>query len=252
MNVPARFKMRLAILWLILSFIFPYPDFNTCAAAVPYVPDRSKAFVSIHSVNAVGATGDKRGVLSGPAVLFLTKKPSQLMKYSRSGSGVIIDPRGIIVTNAHLVQNAAGISVKLANGVRLEGRVLREFPESDIAFLTVKPSFPLSYVSLANSDGLVPGDRVYCIGHALNHRGSLFEGKVSAIMKPSISRRSSTKFFQIRFGFHLYGGDSGSPILNPGGDLVGLVSAGRRSGDMAALAVASNVIRDAYGNIPKY
>jgi S1-C subfamily serine protease len=71
-------------------------------------------------------------------------------------------------------------------------------------------------------------------------------------MKPSVLRRSPTKFFQIRFGFHLYGGDSGSPILNPGGDLVGLVSAGRRSGDMAALAVASNVIRDAYWNIPKY
>jgi S1-C subfamily serine protease len=252
MMIPAHLKRYLVLFLLMILFPTSSPCFNAYAATVPRGIDRSQALVSIHSVNAVGATGDKRGVLIGPAVLFLTKNPAQLMKYSRSGSGVIIDPRGIIVTNAHLVQDAAGISVKLANGIRLEGRVLREFPESDIAFLTVIPLFPLSYVSLANSDGLVPGDRVYCIGHALDHRGSLLVGKISAIMKPSVSRRSGTKFFQIRFGFHLYGGDSGSPILNPEGDLVGLVSAGRRSGDMAALAVASNVIRDAYVNIPKY
>jgi S1-C subfamily serine protease len=252
MTIPAYFKRNFVVFLMTILILISLPGFSAHAATVPRGVDRSQAIVSIHSVNAVRATGDKAGALSGPAVLFLTKNPSQLMKYSRSGSGVIIDPRGIIVTNAHLVQNAAGISVKLANGIRLEGRVLREFPECDIAFLAVRPSFPLSYVPLANSDGLVPGDRVYCIGHALNHRGSLFEGKVSTIMKPSVSRRSGTKFFQIRFGFHLYGGDSGSPILNPGGDLVGLVSAGRRSGDMAALAVASNVIRDAYGNIPKY
>jgi S1-C subfamily serine protease len=252
MTIPANLKRRLVVFPMTIFFLASSPGFSAYAANVPGGMDRSKALVSIHSVNAVGATGDKAGVLGGAAVLFLTKNPTQLVKYSRSGSGVIIDPRGIIVTNAHLVQNAAGISVKLSNGIRLEGRVLRVFPESDIAFLTVRPSFPLSYISLANSDGLVPGDRVYCIGHALDHRGSLLEGKVSATMKPSASRRLHTKFFQIRFGFHLYGGDSGSPILNTRGDLVGLVSAGRRSGDMATLAVASNVIRDAYGNIPKY
>ena len=174
------------------------------------------------------------------------------MKYTRSGSGVIIDPRGIIVTNAHIVQNAAGISVGLFNGTRLEGRVIRVIPGCDIAFLSIKPSFPLSYVPLANSDGLAPGSSVYCIGHALNHNGSLFAGEVSAIMKQSISRKLRTAFLQVRFGFHLYGGDSGSPILNRKGDLVGLVSGGRRSGDMATLAIASNVIRDAYWNMPKY
>jgi serine protease DegQ len=250
MTIPAYLKRCCAL--FLLMILLSSQGSRAYAATAPPRMDCSQALVSIHSVNAVGAAGDKAGVLSGPAVLFLTKNPSQLMKYSRSGSGVIIDPRGIIVTNAHLIQNAAGISVKLSNGIRLEGRVLREFPEIDIAFLAVKPTSPLSFVLLANSDRLVPGDRVYCIGHALDHSGSIFEGKISATMKPSASRRSSTKFFQIRFGFHLYGGDSGSPILNPKGDLVGLVSAGRRSGDMAALAVASNVIRDAYGNIMKY
>lgn len=244
--------MRLNVLGFVLFFVLPSPDFSACAATVPDAPNCSKALVSIYSVNAVGATGDKAGVLHGAAVLFLTKNPAQLVKCSRSGSGVIIDPRGIIVTNAHLVQNAAGISVKLSDGRRLEGRVIRVFSESDIAFLIVRPPFPLSYVSLANSDGLTPGDRVYCIGHALDHKGSLFKGKVSATMKSSASRSSRTKFFQIKFGFHLYGGDSGSPILNPKGNLVGLVSAGRRSGDMATLAIASNVIRDAYWKIPKY
>jgi S1-C subfamily serine protease len=233
-------------------FFLTLSCFNVYAAAVPQTLDCSKALVSIQSVNAVGSTGDKTGALSGAAILFLNKNPSQLVKYSRSGSGVIIDPRGIIVTNAHLVQNAAGISVKLFNGTRFEGRIIHEIPDSDIAFLSIKPSFQLSFVPLANSDRLLPGARVYCIGHALNHSGSLFGGEVSKIMKQPASSGSRTAYLQVRFGFHLYGGDSGSPILNQKGYLVGLVSGGRRGGDMATLAIASNVIRDAYWNIPKY
>ena len=81
---------------------------------------------------------------------------------------------------------------------------------------------------------------------------SLFGGEVSRIMKQSAFRGFRTDFLQVRFGFHLYGGDSGSPILNRNGYLVGLVSGGWRSGDMATLAIASNTIRDAYWNIPKY
>jgi S1-C subfamily serine protease len=149
MTIPAYLKRSLVLFLLTILCLTPAMSFSAYAAAVPRGMDRSQALVSIHSVNAVGATGDKAGALSGPAVLFLTKNPSQLMKYSRSGSGVIIDPRGIIVTNAHLVQDAAGISVKFSNGIRLEGRVIRVFPESDIAFLTVKSSFPLSCISSA-------------------------------------------------------------------------------------------------------
>ncbi len=238
-------------LFLALFLLIPWCS-DVCVASIPKALDRSKALVSIQSVNAVGATGDKTGVLSGPAVLFLNKNPERLVKSSRSGSGVIIDPRGIIVTNAHLVQNAAGISVRLFDGTRLEGRVLHAIPEFDIAFVSVKPLSPLSYVPLSNSDGIMQGERVYCIGHALNHKGSLFGGEVSSLMKQSVSRRARTAFLQVRFGFHLYGGDSGSPILNEKGHLVGLVSAGRRSGDMATLATASNVIRDGYWSIPKY
>ncbi len=252
MTIPDPLNRRLGVLFFTVLFFLSPPCFQVCDAAAPSALDRSEALVSIQSVNAVGATGDKTGVLNGAAAIFLNKNSSRLLKYSRSGSGVIIDPRGIIVTNAHLVQNAAGISVKLFNGSRLEGRVLDVIPGSDIAFLSVKPSFPLSFVPLANSDGLAPGAWVYCIGHALNHNNSLFRGEISGIMKQSASRGFRTAFLQVRFGFHLYGGDSGSPILNRKGHLVGLVSGGRRTGDMATLAIASNVIRDAFWNIPKY
>ena len=246
------FKGRFWVLLLSALFFLSLPGFKTCMAAVPDALDRSKAIVSIQSVSAVKATRDQAGVLKGNAALFLNKDPARLVKYSRSGGGVIIDPRGILVTNAHIVENAAGISVRLFNGVRLEGRILRVIPESDLAFISIKPSFPLAYIPMANSERLVQGARVYCIGHALNHKGSLFWGEVSGLMKRSAPLGSLAAFLQVRFGFHLYGGDSGSPILNPKGHLVGLVSAGRRNGDMATLAIASNVIRDAFGNLPKY
>jgi S1-C subfamily serine protease len=252
MTISEHSQRRFGVLLFTGLFYLSLSGFNVYAGAVPKALDRSEALVSIRSVNAVGATGDKTGVLSGAAMLFLNRNPDRLVKYSRSGSGVIIDPRGIIVTNAHLVQNAAGISVTLFNGVRLEGRVIYEIPGTDIAFLSIKPSFSLSYVPMADSDGLTIGARVYCIGRALNHNGALLGGEISEIMKQSLSRGSRTAFLQVRFGFHLYGGDSGSPILSPKGYLVGLVSGGRRSGDMAALAIPSNVIRDAYWNLPRY
>lgn len=211
------------------------------------MPDRSRAFVAIRSVSVV-RTGDKAG---GRAALWGEQDPGRLAKYSRSGSGVIIDPRGIIVTNAHLVQNAAGISVELFNGDRLEGRLIRVLPESDLAFLSVKPILRLSSISLADSDRLVSGDEVYCMGRALNHNGVLMGGKIRAMLKTPARRVAQAELLQIHFGFHLYGGDSGSPILDRQGRLVGLVSAGRRSGDMATLAIASNVIREAFWNIPK-
>ena len=252
MVISDHLKQRIGMLSFAAVFFLLLPCFNVCAAAGSKTLDRSKALVSIESVNALSSTGDKTGVPSGVAAIFFNKNPARLMKYLRSGSGVIIDPRGIIVTNAHIVQNAAGVSVKLFNGTRFEGRVIDVIPGSDIAFISIKPSFPLSFVPLANSDGLIPGAQVYCIGHALNHSGSLFSGKVSGIMKQPVSRGFRTAYLQVRFGFHLYGGDSGSPILNRKGYLVGLVSGGRRNGDMAALAIASNVIRDAYLTIPKY
>jgi S1-C subfamily serine protease len=251
MTIAALQKQRLILGLLTAIFFLGSQDFHVCNAAVIKELDRSKALVSIQSVNAVGPTGDKTGSFGGAAALFLNKNPGRIMKYSRSGSGVIIDPRGIIVTNAHLVQNAAGISVKLFNGVRFEGRVISVIPGSDLAFVSIKPSFQLSSVPLANSDGLARGSKVYCIGRALNHNNSLFGGQVSGIMRKPALRGSRTAFLQVQFGFHLYGGDSGSPILDPKGHLVGLVSGGRRSGDMATLAIASNVIRDAFWNIPK-
>lgn len=222
-----------------------------CRAAVPKTLDRSQALVTIRSVNAVGGAGDRAGGLSGVAVFLAEQDPGRIMKLSRSGSGVIIDPRGIIVTNAHLVRNAAGISVELFDGNRLEGRLIDVIPNLDIAFLSVKSRFPLAHLPIADSDHLIPGSRVYCIGHALDHNGALFGGDVSAVLKRLTAQGARPIFLRVRFGFHLYGGDSGSPILDRDGYLVGIVSAGRRSGDMATLAVASNVIRDAYWNIPK-
>jgi len=252
MTIPDAFRQRVSV-FLFTGIFFLGTSCHDVFAAMPKALDRSKAIVGIESVNAVGCSAERTGSLQGnAAALFLNKNVARSVKYLRSGGGVIIDRRGIIVTNAHLVQNAARISVKLFNGVRLAGKVLRVIPGMDMAFLSIKAPFSLSFVPLANSDELVSGTRVYCIGHTLNHTGSLFGGEVSGILKQPAYRGLRTAFLQVRFGFHLYSGDSGSPILNQKGALVGLVSGGRREGDMAALAVASNVIRDAYWTIPKY
>jgi len=78
-----------------------------CASGVAASAERSAALVTIESVNAAGPGGQKPGAFSGTAALFLSRNPGRIVKYARSGSGVIIDPQGIIVTNAHIVRDAA-------------------------------------------------------------------------------------------------------------------------------------------------
>ncbi|HNX68482.1 MAG TPA: serine protease [Candidatus Omnitrophota bacterium] len=242
---------KVCALLCLVFFLLEGASAGVCAPGRSASSQPSAALVTIESVNAAGPGVQKAGAYSGTAALFLSRNPGRIVKYARSGSGVIIDPRGILVTNAHIVRDAAGVSVKLFDGTRAEGRILQVIPETDIAFLSIVPPFPLAYVPLANSDGLLPGAKVYCMGHALDHNRSLFGGEVSAVLKQPAPQGVRPAFVQVRFGFHLYSGDSGSPILDRKGYLLGLVSGGRRGGDNAALAIASNVIRDAYRTLPK-
>lgn len=203
---------------------------------------RKKAIVSIQSTSHSEAPGN------GFAKL-VAARMGRPVNYVREGSGVIIDPRGVIVTNAHTVQNATTISVVFIDGTKVSGELVGLLPEGDLAFISVRPPFALSYVPLADSSKVSVGTQVFAIGRAMNHEGAVFGGKISGMALDPRRGASAPAFLMAVFGFHFYSGDSGSPVLNQKGDLVGLLSGGRRDGDKAAVAVPSNFIRDAYGSL---
>ena len=96
------------------------------------------------------------------------------------GSGFIISPDGVVVTNNHVIESADAIEVILQNGQRLEATVVGRDPATDIAVLRVHARAPLPYVEMGDSDTARVGDIVMAIGNPFGLGGSLSVGVVSA------------------------------------------------------------------------
>src|SRR5713226_7082877 len=96
------------------------------------------------------------------------------------GSGFIIDPSGIVVTNNHVISEADEITVILNDGARLKAEIIGKDQKTDIALLRVKPDKPLKAVTFGDSDKLRLGEWVVAIGNPFSLGGSVTAGIVSA------------------------------------------------------------------------
>src|ERR1700730_5471842 len=96
------------------------------------------------------------------------------------GSGFVIDPDGIVVTNNHVISDADEINVILNDGTRLKAELLGKDQKTDVALLKVKPDKPLTAVKFGDSDRLRLGEWVVAIGNPFSLGGSVTAGIVSA------------------------------------------------------------------------
>src|SRR3954465_4720778 len=96
------------------------------------------------------------------------------------GSGFIIDPSGIVVTNNHVIGDANEITVILHDGSKLKAELVGKDSKVDLAILRVKPDKPLKAVKFGDSDAMRPGDWVIAIGNPFGLGGSVSAGIVSA------------------------------------------------------------------------
>jgi S1-C subfamily serine protease len=157
---------------------------------------------------------------------------------SAQGSGVIVDPSGVIATAAHVLAGATSARVRLASGdvLTVEG-IIDTDPERDIALLRVA-GFQLPIARLGNSDSLTLGQRLLAIGTPIGFETTVADGLLSGIRTDSTGR-----FLQI--SIPVSHGSSGGPVLTEQGLVVGLVVSGFR-GDVAQginFAVPINYVR---------
>lgn len=232
--------------FLLIVGLLVNPATNLLAANSPInsVLDKTKCIVSIESVNAAVASDKPQGILDKATGLILLVQKVLPIVQTRDGSGFIIDPRGIIVTNAHTVEGAGKIAVTLHDGTQLSAVSATVIPNTDIAFLIVQPPGPLQNLLFADSDIAQLDSTVYTIGHSDWLKGTLIEGKISGVVLDNSSGTNHAAL--LRVTFHLYKGDSGSPILDPNGNFVGMVTAGQIGEPNTTFAIASNVIGLAY------
>ena len=170
-----------------------------------------------------------------------------------SGSGFVIDPTGYIVTNNHVIQDAAEVRVTLADGTVLLANVVGADPYSDIAVLHVTPpaGYELVAVELGNSDNLLVGQRVIAIGNPFGLSGTMTVGIVSAVGRTlpatggTVDTRSFSNPLIIQTDAAINPGNSGGPLLDSHGRVVGVNTAIRTTtgtGQGVGFAVPVNTV----------
>jgi S1-C subfamily serine protease len=141
------------------------------------------------------------------------------------GSGFVIDKAGHIVTNYHVVQGAARVQVSFSNNERLDAHVVGRDPATDVAVLQVKAqSRALTPLELGNSDVVRVGDSVVAIGNPLGEDRSITSGIVSALQRRIFAPNGAPIDNVIQTDAALNHGNSGGPLLNTRGDVIGVNS----------------------------
>ncbi len=141
------------------------------------------------------------------------------------GSGVIIDgERGLILTNAHVIQRSGTIKVVLQDEREYEARIVGADPESDLAVLKIDPREKLPSIAMGNSDDLMIGETVIAIGNPFGFSHTVTTGVISALNR---SIRTDDRVFQdfIQIDASINPGNSGGPLLNINGELIGINTA---------------------------
>jgi Do/DeqQ family serine protease len=141
------------------------------------------------------------------------------------GSGVIIDGgRGLILTNAHVVQRASTIKVTLQDEREFDAKLIGADPDSDLAVLRIESREPLPALAMGTSDDLMIGESVIAIGNPFGFSHTVTTGVISALNR---SIRTDERVLQdfIQIDASINPGNSGGPLLNISGELIGINTA---------------------------
>jgi serine protease Do len=138
------------------------------------------------------------------------------------GSGFIIDPRGYVVTNNHVIGNAEKVEVILQDKTRYRAKVIGRDPKTDLAVLKIKADRPLPYVSFGNSSAAQVGDWVMAVGNPFGLGGTVTTGIISARGR-DINEGPYDDFLQIDAPINR--GNSGGPTFNLEGQVIGINTA---------------------------
>lgn len=167
-----------------------------------------------------------------------------LERQTSLGSGVLVDPSGLVVTNRHVIADADAIAVVLSSGDAVGVRVVRVDAATDLALLRVEGGGRLPAVPLGDSDALRPGDFVLALGNPFGVGQSVSSGIVSAVGRRA--RGLDLEVPLIQTDAAINPGNSGGPLVDVHGRLVGINTAIlTRSGGSVGIgfAIPANALR---------
>jgi len=186
----------------------------------------------------------------GPAVVGLhTVSKGQR---NGSGSGVVVAPDGLILSNSHVVGGAARVSVTTADGRSLNARVIGDDPDTDLALVRVEQNVALPAAPLGDSKTLKRGHLVVAIGNPLGFESTVTAGVVSALGRSLRARSGRLIDDVIQTDAALNPGNSGGPLVSSRGEVVGINTAIILGTQGICFAIASNTATFVLGELVRH
>ena len=172
---------------------------------------------------------------------------------SGAGSGVIISSNGLVLTNAHVVANATNLKVTLSDGSKYDATVLGSDTTQDIALVQLQGASNLPAATLGSSSALQVGDGVVAIGNALDLDGSLTvtSGIVSAKNRSLTNSDNSTLANLIQTDAAINSGNSGGPLLDMNGEVVGINTATIQNSQNLGFSIAIDSVKPLIESLQK-
>lgn len=221
---------------------------------------RATSFRSVHKESGEGSVGTARRSRETPTVAAIRRAspavvnlhgqktvrtaaamagavPDTMRQVNGMGTGVVIDPRGYVITNYHVVEDVDEINVTLQDGQNTRADLVASDPHSDLALVKIQGGGPLPTIPRGRSDDLMIGETVIAIGNAFGYVHTSTQGIISALHRdvPVNETQSYRDLIQTSAGINP--GNSGGPLLNINGEMIGVNVAVRVGAQQIAFAI---------------
>jgi Do/DeqQ family serine protease len=157
------------------------------------------------------------------------------------GSGVIIDRRGYVLTNFHVIRGADAVIVRLADKREFRGRIVGTDPKTDLAVVRFEPSGDVTVATLGNSDALRVGEWAIAIGNPFGLDQTVTVGVISATGRADVGIATFENFIQTDASINP--GNSGGPLVNLKGEVIGINTAIVAAGQGIGFAIPANMVK---------
>ena len=227
---------------------FPRPVLNEAHTALPAGVGRSSLSADEIALDSYSRVVAAVAETDGPAVCLIEARVGQRHGH---GSGFAISPDGLVISNSHVVHKAAQIRVSFPDGRSFPAQLLGDDPATDVALIRVDAS-DLPFIHLGRSNTLRVGQIAIAIGNPLGYQTTVTAGVVSALGRslPSASGRLIDDVIQTDAA--LNPGNSGGPLLNSTGQVIGVNTAIIHGAQGICFAVAIDLVQLVIGDLLRF